>query len=262
MTTTKDTRARHRRPMTEEICPYYASRDFCRKCGWVVGVAEPVVAPSEPVSTDATCTDWFGHDRATPKPDDARRIAADALRRAAERLLGNGRMTKLAMVDVARELRRMADDEEKAGAMSILEDDDLRAEIDELATKLAAAETALADYVQRYSAEQDRRLVAEQQAEKARAELTAAQARERVLRETAELLSRVGNRIVLTVPKRHNPHHRELERAVGLSLVPLAAKLDDAALRAFGVRVAVAQKTTHAGLSAAEVVDAVLRGER
>lgn len=42
------------------------------------------------------------------------------------------------------------------------------------------------------------------------------------LRKALEGLTRVGNRIVLTVPKRDNPHHDELTRAVGLGIANLA----------------------------------------
>jgi hypothetical protein len=94
-----------------------------------------------------------------------------------------------------------------------------------------------------------------------RAQLAASEARCRVMRETAELLSRVGNRIVLTAPERDNPHHRELERAVGLSIAPLAQPADDGALRELLMRVARVHGCEDED-ACRESVDAVLRGER
>lgn len=58
---------------------------------------------------------------------------------------------------------------------------------------------------------------------KAEDERDAEKARSDALAEALEGLARVGNRIVLTVPEKQNPHHRELARAVGFGIATLAS---------------------------------------
>jgi hypothetical protein len=131
------------------------------------------------------------------------------------------------------------------------------AERDTLRAQLAAAQQQLRDV-----AKSTQNQLASDLVDGLIAQAAATQARERVMRETAELLSRVGNRIVLTVPERDNPHHRELERAVGLSIAPLAQPADDGALRELLMRAVEIERHRKDWMESDAIVEAVLRGER